>query len=112
MSDIPVVEIGPARVGDIGTVIQLIVSERDGFGALVPIDLTTATSASITFQRPDGTTFTKVATIATGTNGQITCELLLGDLTMPGRYPLQGQIAVSASQWRTSEAVLLVDRSL
>lgn len=78
-----------AHVGDIGTIFEVTVTDRDG----AAINLATATTLSIIFAKPDGTTETKTATLSgDGTDGKMRYSSVSGDLDTPGVWQLQGYV--------------------
>jgi hypothetical protein len=103
--------LGPIRVGDVGVVVELVI-EEDLDDVLTPVDLSTATNSTLTFSRPDGTTFTVGAARTVGAGGQITYQLQAGDIDQVGNWPVQGFVVFTTGQFYTTEALLVVQRVL
>lgn len=77
-------------VGDIGTSFRGTFKE-DG----TAVDVSSATSKTIIFEKPDGTKVTQTATFFTdGTDGIIQYSSVSGDLDIGGDWRLQGFIAM------------------
>lgn len=75
----------------VGTIFRLTI-EEDG----TAVDVSTATTKQIRFQKPDGSALVKTATFTTtGTNGQIEYATVSGDLNQAGQWEMQGYIAMS-----------------
>lgn len=73
------------HVGDIGTVLELALTDSDGV-----VDISAATVKDITLQRPDLTTVTRAGVFVTdGTDGLLTFTTIAGDLSLDGCYNLQ-----------------------
>ncbi len=86
-------------VNDIGTSFRLTIKDQDG--ALV--NLSNADVMQITFRRPDGTTFSRTASLyGVAANGVIQYVTADGDLDQEGRWSLQGYLEMDANKWHTS----------
>lgn len=82
-----------AHVGDIGTIFEVTITDRDG----VAINLATASTLSIIFAKPSGATVTKTATLSgDGTDGKIRYASIADDLDVPGVWQLQGFVIDSS----------------
>ena len=90
-----------AHVNDIGTVFRVTIYD------------TTATTKNFIFQRPDGTSFTKVATFTTdGSDGKIEYATVDGDLGKAGTWSIQAYVATSGGTWNSSVANFRVFENL
>lgn len=88
--------------GDVGT--QITIPIQDESGAVV--NLTTLTSATMSFLRPDGTQFTRAATVAgLPTAGQITYTLAAGDNRIgdDGVWVVQGHLVFPNQEFSTAQ---------
>jgi hypothetical protein len=85
------------QVGVVGAALQVAVEEWDNTLLQdVPVDISQAVTKEIIVQRPDGTTFTRSAVNTTnGTDGLMFIATIAGDITLEGTYYLQGRIAFS-----------------
>jgi hypothetical protein len=82
----------------IGTIFRLTVKEDNS-----AVDISTATTKQIIFQRPDGEKLTKTATFTnTGTNGKIEYATVSGDLSLPGEWAYQGYVVMPSWSGYTS----------
>lgn len=89
-----------AQVADVGTalIVQL-VQQSDR----APLDVSGAATLQIFLKRPDGTVVTKNAVpVIDGTDGRIYALTLVGDLTLPGVYTIQGKAIVSSETFRSN----------
>jgi hypothetical protein len=99
------------KVGDVGTAIEITVTELDDDGEAVVINISTATSKFINFQRPDGTTEQKTAAFTTdGTDGKIRYVTVSGFLDQAGGWKIEGEIHIGGSQWSTDIFKMKVGR--
>lgn len=91
------------RVGNIGTVIQMTISDSSGIK-----DVSGAT-VTFTFRLPDGTITTRPTTFTTdGEDGKVQYATVLGDLSQAGTWAVEATVAIGGSgTWKT-EAVLFV----
>lgn len=88
------------HVNDIGNTFT--VTLKDGVGE---VNISTATTKSIIFGKPDGTTLTKTAVFATdGEDGVIQYSSILGDLDIPGIWSIQAHVVLPTGNWRTDIA--------
>ncbi len=84
-------------VGDIGTTFRATIKE-DG----TAVDISTATTKQLVFEKPDGTIITRTANFVTdGTDGLIEYLSVSGDLDIGGDWRIQGIIALPAWQGRS-----------
>jgi len=89
------------HVGDIGTLVGVVVEEFDETtGTCVSVDISAAESMSITITRPDGTKFSRTAVFTTdGTDGQMHILSVAGDFDAAN--------ARSGKAWRRQGYVVL-----
>jgi hypothetical protein len=56
-------------------------------------DISSPNAIAITVERPDGSTFTRAATLTTdGTDGKMFILTVTGDITVKGTYKMQGSV--------------------
>jgi len=78
--------------GDIGTIFRQTIVDSDD----TPIDVSTASTKFIYFQKPDGTKMKKTATFYTdGTDGIIQYIAVLSDIDQTGIWQMQGYVETS-----------------
>lgn len=68
-------------VGDNGTVVEISISDDDG-----AVNLTTATTITATFTKPDGTTFEKTFSVTDAAAGECNTTLMSADNSAAGIY--------------------------
>lgn len=89
---------GEIRYGDNGTKHLITVKDQDK----AVVDMSEATEITITYRKPDGTTFDKTAVLVTdGTDGLIQTFLLSTDLDTVGHYKWQGYYVFPLGSWRS-----------
>ena len=92
----------PVRVGDVGTVIRLVVQDQDE----AILDVSSASTKQIIFRKPSGATLTKVASFSTdGTDGRIQYATIAGDIDESGIWQMQGYVVTptwTVRSWITS----------
>jgi hypothetical protein len=97
------------RVGDTGTVFRLTVRDQDG----VIVDLSAATSKTLAFGRPDGTSFSRTAAFLTdGTDGIIQYTTSGSDLDQVGPWLVEGHVSLPSGSWGTTQGQFLVSSRL
>lgn len=84
------------HVGDVGT--EIVFTFRNEQNQV--LDLAGAQTLTATFQRPNGTKFTRNLTAGTrkGTASYLT---VLGDIDQAGRWIVQGCVKILAGQWNS-----------
>jgi hypothetical protein len=94
---------------DIGTVFELTITDQDA----AVVDISSAGTRQIVFKRPDGSVFTKTATLVnTGTDGKMKYVTLAGDLDQPGRWEAQGVVAIGSGSWSSGTIQFTVATNL
>ena len=97
------------RVGDYGTEILITVTDPAG----TALDVSGATAKTLHLEKPNGTTLTKdLAFVTDGTDGQLTCDLLDGDVDQAGLWYLQVELPTPAGHWRSQPTPVPVERAL
>ena len=87
------------HIGDVGTIFRLTIKDQDG----TVVDISSATTQEIIFQKPDGTSFTKTSVFTSdGTNGQTKYISVDGDLNVKGLWHIQAHVIISAGEWHSS----------
>ena len=97
------------HVDDIGTAMQIEVTTQDPDTLVCSaLDISGATSQTITIRQPDGTSRTAAATFVTdGTDGQMEILSILGDFPSEGPgYRYQGHVVFTAGVDEKYTAVL------
>jgi len=86
---------------DIGTSFELTVYNTEDDVSSI-LDLSTATSMLITFQKPDTTTVVQTATLVTdGADGKMTYISVLNDIDQLGTWKIQGKVTNLLGTWHT-----------
>lgn len=97
------------RVGDIGTVFTVTITEN---GSAVDVSSATVTK-QIIFKKGDGSALVKNASFTTnGSDGKITCTMGTTDLSIEGTWAIQGKVVISAGTFLTQVATFRVEPSL
>lgn len=87
------------HVGDIGTVIEVIVTDKTS-GEIVNIE--SATTMQIIFKKPDETTVTKTAAHSTdGTDGKMFYTTIADDVDQDGHWKYQGYVVMPGGSWKS-----------
>ena len=87
------------KVGDWGTAIELTVQENG-----VAVDISGATTKTITFYKPDGTHVVKTAAFTTdGTDGKMRYTVTADELNQSGTWRAVGWIVTATGGWHTDE---------
>lgn len=96
------------HVDDIGTVFQVYL--RDGETA---IDVSGATTKQIKFEDAEGTVTTQTAAFLTdGTDGVITYTTVADDLSVAGKWKIQGFVVLAGGTWHSEVEVFHVQENL
>ena len=85
---------------DIGTIFRLTVVDQDD----VVLDLATATSKKIRFEKPSGTVFEGAAVFpdgGDGTDGKMQYTVVAGELNEVGEWTIQGYVKFGTGEWYT-----------
>ena len=83
---------------DIGT--KIIVTMKDGTTA---VDISTATTKQIIFEKSDGTVVAKDAAFdSDGTDGKIFYIIITDDLNLTGSWKMQGRVTMPTGTWRSN----------
>lgn len=94
---------------DEGVAFLVQVNDQDGNA----INLSSASSINILFEKPDKTFVSKTASFVTdGTDGQIEYISITGDLNMVGRWQIQASYIKSSNLKYTSKDTFIVDSNL
>lgn len=102
-----------AHVNDIGTIFRVTVYDTTSTGGTTVADISTASTKKFIFNRPDGTTFEKIAVFTTdGSDGNIQYLSVDGDLNVAGTWNLQAYVATGAGTWSTSVGTFKVHENL
>jgi hypothetical protein len=85
------------HVKDVGTVIEVTVTENDAV-----LDISTATGTTILLLKPSGTVLTKTATFTTdGTDGKMEYQTQTGDIDEEGVWEVQGKLEMGGGTFYT-----------
>lgn len=96
-------------VGDVGTVFRFTIQDQ----ACAVVDLSTQTELKMFFKRPDGQSLERNAALFTdGTDGIITYTTVSGDLSLEGRWSVQGRVAIATGTFHTTVEHFEVRRNL
>ncbi len=87
----------PIFVGDVGTIFRLTFKECVGDVPTI-VDISTSTSKSFVFRRPDNSLLTVTPVFTTdGTDGKLQYTSVTDDINMIGVWCLQGSVTFSGS---------------
>jgi hypothetical protein len=88
------------HVNDFGTTFQITLTDADG----VAVDVSSATTKQILFEKPDGTALTKIAAFLTdGTDGIIQWIATAGVLVDFGLWKIQGRVLAAGFQYSSEK---------
>ena len=94
---------------DIGTIFRLTITDTAG----VVIDVSTASTKFIYFQKPDGTKVKETAAFYTdGTDGIIQYTSVSGDIDQTGLWQVQGYVETSDGKFFTQKTTFSVLNTL
>ena len=97
------------HVNDIGTVFKLTAKDQTG----ATFDISAASGLSIIFQKPDGTSVEKTASLSTdGTDCNFHYFYVTGDINDAGKWSVQGSLNYGTSGWYTDIAKFTVYRNI
>jgi hypothetical protein len=86
------------HLGDIGTVFEITLKDCD-----TPVNVSTATTKQIIFQKPDKTNLTKTATFSTdGSDGKIRYVTVASDLSVKGTWKIQAKVVMPSGTWSSN----------
>jgi hypothetical protein len=87
------------HLNDIGTAFRLTILDcTDSF-----IDVSSALTKEIIFQKPDGTSVTKTASFYTdGSDGVIQYVTVADDLDTTGKWKIQAKVALTTGTWSSN----------
>lgn len=97
------------HVGDVGTIFRVTVLDEDG----VVVDISAALLKRIILAKPDGSKTNYAASLDTdGTDGVMRYATVDGDLSVAGRWKVQGYVELTAGKWHTEIEVFKVKENL
>jgi len=83
------------HLNDIGTIFELTLMDDT-----VVVDVSTAITKEIIFEKPDKTTTVQTASFTTdGTDGKIRYVVISGDLDQIGSWRIQGKVTLPTGTW-------------
>jgi len=98
------------HVGDVGTIIRLTVTEQD---KVTPIDVSTATTKTFYFRKPDGTKINKTAVFNTdGVDGKLKYVTVEGDIDMARTWQVQAYVEIGAAKYYSAKTTFTVQSNL
>lgn len=104
------------HLNDIGTIFRATINDCDETldpAAQVVLDISSATTTELIFEKPSGATLTKTATFTTdGTDGQIEYATISGDLDEIGTWRIQAYIVLPSGSWRSDIGCFTVHENL
>jgi len=97
------------RIGDIGTVFRVtIVDDTEDI-----IDISTATTTEVRFEKPDKTFVDKAASFTTdGVDGVIQYVTVVNDIDVAGKWRIQAYIITPVGEWRSEIETFWVKENL
>lgn len=94
------------QVGDWGTPFTLTLYKTSSS----KLNLSSASPINIIFTKPDGTQFSREASLVTdGTDGQMTYTIQAGELDVAGDWKWQGQATYVNGSWRSDVLSFVVE---
>ncbi len=92
------------HVGDIGTVFEITLQDCSDPAAIVPVDLTGATTIEIIFQKPPSTKVVQTGVVVNppGTDGLIKYTSVADDLDKSGTWKIQARVVFPTGEWFSS----------
>lgn len=101
------------RLGDIGTRFLVVFKELDVHGVPQIVDISDATTKTVTLQDNEGTVKTKTASFLTdGTDGAIYYDTVADDLDVVGVWRIAGRVASEDYDHRTGFDTFEVQESI
>ena len=89
-----------SHINDIGTTFRVTVNDTTSTGGTSVANISTASTKTFIFGRPDGTAFTKTAVFVTdGSDGLLQYATVDGDLDKAGTWSLQVYVVTSGGAW-------------
>jgi hypothetical protein len=102
-----------AHENDIGTTFRVTVYDTNSDGTTKVADIQTATTKKMTFKKPNGDTFDRIAVFTSdGSDGQIEYVSVDGDLSPAGNWQLQAYVQTPDGSWRTNSGSFKVYENL
>ena len=93
---------------DIGTILRITVQDDS-----VAVNLSSATTKTLTLRKPDGTTSAKTAAFYTdGTDGIIQYVTQADDLDQSGTWGIQAYVVLSDGSWHSDQSTFIVHRNI
>lgn len=87
------------HIDDVGTVFKATIVDTDD----ATIDISSATTKTITFRLPDGSTSVKSAEFFTdGTDGILSYTTVTNDLSLDGSWQIQAFVDLPTGEWYSS----------
>jgi hypothetical protein len=96
-------------VGEVGTIFELIIRDKNK----TAIDISTATVMKFYFLKPDGTKMAKDGFLADdGKDGIMHYKSVAGDISVAGKWLIQGWVKLSDGQFFTAKDTIPVHDTL
>jgi hypothetical protein len=96
------------HVGDVGTVFEANLVDENG----IAVDLSTATTKTLSFRKPDGSTVLKVGTTS-ATVGRLEYAAIAGDLDQAGQWRVQADVIIpGVGEWHSDQTIFDLLRNL
>jgi hypothetical protein len=97
------------HVGDIGSVIELTITDQDGNA----VDISGATTKEIHLEKPGNVDVAKDGVFKTdGTDGVLKYTTIAGDLSATGLLKAQAYVVLPTGTWKSTVATFYVDANL
>jgi hypothetical protein len=88
----------------------LTITEVNGAGATVPVDISLASTLNVLLRKPDGSTLIEDAALASGgTDGILQFIDTIGIIDQPGRWLYEAYVELSDGKWYTESASFMAD---
>ncbi len=87
---------------DIGTVIEVTITDKDSAGVATALDISAATALQFIMKKPDRTLLTVTAIfVTTGVDGKIQYTTVAGNMNVVGIWHLQAKITLPSGVWKS-----------
>ena len=101
------------HLDDIGTVIEVTITDKNSDGTATVLDISSATVTELIFKKPSGTVVTQTAGFTTdGTDGKIQYITIAADIDEFGTWHLQARIVMPSGTWKSDVGHFVVASNL
>lgn len=106
------------QISDVGVTFVLTFKEQDPAqpdnpDALIVVDISSGTSMTVEFRKPDGSTISRTGTLyTTGTDGKLKYTTIAGDIDISGTWELQGKATIGGWNGRSNKVSFVVKKNV